>query len=376
MIYDKKSRILAALMLALMLALPFASSAQSKFPFTVTRDASGTLSRIDLPSRTTILSGDEDTLTVLKRSLADLQANKIESMGAAEMAPPNADDKKVYEQAKTFLKQDLSLSTLNDNRLETEYVSAKSKLLKIELFRLLAAPNMPSAFDRESIVADAISAILSQAGTVLGASPVYDVLHFLVEQYVEALESRRAFYQNQLLSLIANDPSLFADKEKDLIRSSIFYSRISVINIPARDKAKKAWATYGNTQLASLLKPCKDFVRKNEKGFGPCFKVSGTQIVNKMVKKALFTKSASLAFDSKNTTRVRDTRAALILAKLGLALLPVPGLAKKPVSVWLSSQYIEQRKSEGFLFENALWQGQDTLAHWVIVNSANPIISK
>ena len=165
-------------------------------------------------------------------------------------------------------------------------------MFKIELFRLLAAPNSPAAFDRETIVAEIVKEILNNANRVLPIStPVSAVFSFLVDQYVDALESRREFFQNQLLVELAYDHSLFTDKEKDLIRSSVFYSRISIINLPARNKAQKVWATYGPAKLAEAVKPCAGFVGKNDKGFGQCFKVDGTQVVNRMVKKSLISKS-------------------------------------------------------------------------------------
>lgn len=372
MILDKMSALL------LVLALPLMATAQQKFPFTVKRDAKGALTRVELPLRTSIMAeAGDDTLQQLRASLRDLQAGNagIAANDPDELKPTKAEEKEVYEKAKAYLKHDVSISALDDVRLDKEYAAAKSKLFKIELFRLLAAPNAPEAFDRETIVAEVVKEILGQGDKVLPGS-IFGVFNFLVDQYVEALESRREFFQNQLLVELAYDHTLFTAKEKDLIRSSVFYSRISILNIPARDKARKVWATYGATRLAELMKPCEGFVGKKDKGFGQCFKVDGTQIVNRMVKKSLTSKSASLAFDSKKTTRVRDHRTALMLAKLGLALVPVPGLLKKPVSVWLSSQYIEQRKSEGFLYGQAVQQGQPTLSDWVLVNSANPIISK
>ena len=375
MFIDKKSLVAAALAFA----IPALAAAQANFPFTVQRDEQGAVTRISLPMRTSVMmdEADGDTLSELKASLKAYQSSTSIASAADDVVKPETkDDKKLYEDAKAILKSDISMQTLEDVRLEREFKAAKSKVFKIELFRLLAAPNAPTAFDREKIVTEAIKQIIGAARSALPATQVFDVVEFLISEYIEGLESRREFFQNQLLVELAYDETLFTEKEKSTIRSSIFDSRISFINIPAKNKARKAWSTYGDASLAKVMKPCQGFVGANETGFGQCFKISGTEIANRMVKKSIVSKSVSLAFDSKNPTKVRNHRAVLLLAKLGLTLLPVPGLAKKPFSMWINSQYVNQRKSEGFLYGHAVQKGLPDLADWVLVNSANPMIRK
>ena len=103
-----------SLALALVLAFPTIASAQQAFPFTITRDAAGAVTRVDLPMRTSMMSMEEDTLGELKMELKALQSSSIASVDADEIKPSNADDRKVYDQAKAYLKQDLSMSTLED----------------------------------------------------------------------------------------------------------------------------------------------------------------------------------------------------------------------------------------------------------------------
>jgi hypothetical protein len=99
-------------------------------------------------------------------------------------------------------------------------------------------------------------------------------------------------------------------------------------------------------------------------------------IVNRMVNKVTLSKSPSLAFDAKNPHRVEEFRILMLLARLGVKLLPVPSLAKKPVYYWIDSQFVEQRKSEGYVFGYATLRKQTDLANWILTNSANPIIRK
>ena len=383
MMIDTKSclRLLATTTLLLALTAPTLAKAQTAFPFNITRDAKGAVSRIDLPSRTSVMMDDQDdTLYELKTSLAAYQASANGASLAAtaqdEIVPESKDDKKLYQEAKEILKHDISVSTLEDAKLTKEFATAKSKLFKIELFRLLAAPNTPSAFDRDKLIAEAVKQVMSGAKQVLVLPSVYDVFEFLVSQYIESLESRREFFQNQLLIELAYDKTIFTEKEKSAIRSSVLYSQLAIENIPAREKARKVWSTYGDTQLAKRVAPCKDFASSKETSFGQCFKITGHELVNRMVKKSLTSNDVSLAFDSQKTTRVRDHRAVLLLAKFGLMLVPAPGFAKKPFTMWLNSQYQPQRKSEGFLYGHAVRKGLPTLADQILNNSSNPVIRK
>ena len=364
--------------LTIMIA-PFAAHSQQAFPFSITRDAKGSLTRIELPLRSSLMTDDQDVLAELRLAIPEYQSQSIgiAALEAQAPSPLNANDRKTLEKAQSYLKKDFDSNVLADPRLENEYTKAKSKILEVKLFRLLAAPSQATAFDREQDIAEALKLISNQAGSLLGtASPAFDVFGFLVERYVEALESRREFFQNQLLVLIAGDSTLFTEKEKSQIRSSIFYSRLAFYNLPARAKARKAWALYGDTQLAQALKPCVGFVKPGETAWGPCFKQSGTEILNRMVKKVALSKSPSLAFDSKNPTRVQDSRILMMLLGLGLKLAPLPSFAKVPVEAWIDSLYVEQRKSDGYIFGYATKRNQTDLADWILTGTANPLIRK
>jgi hypothetical protein len=382
MFFDTKSVLLAAFALV---SIPFFAGAQSqpqsKFPFDVQRDSSGTLTRIELPLRDSVLSIDDDALTQLRTSLKQYQDSStvgVTSLSPDTIKPQTDNDQKLFEQAKTYLKNDLSMSTLSDPNLANQYALAKPQILKVKLFRLLAAPNTIDAFDRERAITEVTQQLIDNAGSILGVgSPALTVFTFLVDQYIESLESRRDFFQNQLLVLLANDHSLFTSKEKSLIRSSIFYSRLDflAIDLHQRSNARKDWPNYGDNQLAATLKPCKGFVKQGENSFGSCFKQVGDLFVNRMVKKNKLSGSVSLAFDSKNPSRVRDFRALVMLANLGTRFVPGGTLVTKPLRIWLDGLYVNQRKSEGYFFGYTNLRNQTDLSNWILMNSANPIIN-
>ncbi len=372
----------AALILFAALAVPNMSFAKTDFPFTVVRDSKGKLVSISLPKSVSLAAAgnEEDELAEL-RSALDARWSSPMAFTAAEAeidehAPVDEKERETYEQAKAYLGQSLTKNAADDKRLDGEFDKAKSEVAKVPAWRLLAAPAKTDAFDTEKVLEQTIGRVVDVAQKVFPIdNPVFSVFEFLLDTHVENLKSRREFFQNQLLVAIEHDSKLFTAAEKSAIRSSIFYSRISMIKTETRSKARKAWSTYGDTQLKALLAKCNGFASAKS-AFGPCFRLEGQEVRNKLVNKNKLSKSPSLAFDYSEPTRMRSKRQFLITAKLGLKLLPVPGLFKTPVRYWLNSQYIDQRSSEGFMYGWTDVSNETRVGEWVLYGTTNPLITK
>lgn len=377
-----KSSQSAALVFMAALIVPSLSYAKSDFPFTVTRDSKGKLVSISLPSSVKLAAaGDEDDeLTELREALSERAAEtKAFSAAAAEAdehAPVDAEERETYEAAKAYLGETLTANSADDKRLDGEFDKAKSEVAKVKAWRLLAAPYQTNAFDNEQVLEEVLKRVTDVAKNILPIdNPVFGVFEFLLDTHIENLVSRREFFQNQLLVAIEQDSKLFSTAEKAAIRSSIFYSRLSMIKIETRKKARAAWSTYGNTQMKSLLAKCDGFT-STKSVYGPCFRLEGQEVRNKLVKKNRISKSTSLAFDYSEPKRMRAKRQFLITTKLGLKLLPLPGLLKTPVRIWLNSQYLEQRKSEGFMYGWTGYTNETRVGEWVLYGTSNPLMSK
>jgi hypothetical protein len=375
----KLSKLATVFVFVMMAAKP--AFAKSEFPFQVNRDSSGKLVSIEMSKSMTLsAASEEDELKELRAALAARAASPMMMNAVAaeieEEAPLQEDERQTYEEAKEVLGEKLTSDAATDKRLDGEFAKAKDKVAKVKAWRLLAAPYQAEAFNTEKALEEVVKQSLSIAKEIFSlASPAFSVFEFLVDSHIENLVSRREFFQNALLVAIEQDTTQFTKAEKDAIRSSIFYSRLSLTDLSKRDKARKAWPTYGNVELQKLIAKCDGYV-KGKSAFGPCFKVDGQEIRNRLVSKNKLSKSASLAFDYSEPKRVRAKRQFLMITKLGLKLLPVPSLLKKPVKTWLNSQYITQRKTEGFLLGWTRQSNETRIGEWVIYGSANPLISK
>ena len=360
---------------------PLTSFADSAFPFEVHRDANGKLEKIVLPKKAAAqmaIASTHDLLTELKSAYIEVRSseNSLMLTTSQGIEAPKASYRKLLGQSHAALLNELNVESFENRKLVEEFDKAKGAISKSEWFRLLAAPNNPQAFDEEKILVQLIKSIMDNAKKVIDVGGPLTIFEFLVDEYFESLQSRREFYQNQLIYWVLNEKGRFSEEEKRHILSSVYYSRIAIERLDLRKKALKDWANFGGKKYLEAIKRCKGFLKDGDESFGACFKVDDHFILNAMAKRHSLSKQHSVAFDYDDTYAVRNLRSLILIVKLGTRLLPGLGPAKQAFFTWLNSFYKTQRKSEGFLYGHLMWNGEVELAKWVLVNSANPMIEK
>lgn len=342
------------------------ANASTDFPFTVVRDQNNQIDRIEIPTRPA-LADEENLLSQLR-----LQFNSGLNLQLNE-GSLNKDEQKVFGRAKLALLQGVSINELNSQALEQEFARALPKLKDIKIYRLIASPYRQNAFDQENAVKDVVEQVLSLAKKSL-QGPAFEIFEFLVTETLEGLESRREFHQNRLLYWLDQDSTEFTQAERNSIRTSIFYSRLGMLDFLSRKRAQKNWDSYGTAQYQASLKKCQGFVSSDDASFGVCFKTVDQQIQNALVKRTSFSKQTSISYHFEKPYQVRNERVVILLVKLALRFVPGPGFAKNGVRSWLESQYVVQRRTEGFLFEAARLQNMSDLTQMILASSANPLI--
>jgi len=355
------------------LALPLVSHAESGAlaRYIVQRDSNGKLVSISLAKPHQTLDATPTLLDELRDEYdaenASTFAFHIDQDDDAPV-PENAEDKKTYEGARDAVAHKIKRSDLDDPRLKSEFAKADAKLSQIGYFQLIAAPQNPEALDQGRETKRTIDGVALGVDLAL-PTPLFSIFHFLVNQQVEALESRRAFYQNQLLVILDSpEGRVFSDAEKNLIRSSIFYSRIDIMKSKSRRVARNAWTSFGTRAYRELQSECSKHVPHPVPELGSCFQNEDRQIKDYAVTKH---RKSSAAFKYDKPYAVRDHRKFLMLTKLGAQFTPVPGFLKAAFCKWIDSHYVPQRRAEGYLHGSLLLAGKGDLAQWVIVNSAN-----
>lgn len=354
------------------LVVPLLAGAQSPSlsRYVIRRDSRGKLLSISLNKPLKMSSAGSTLLDDLRDEYDREQAQAM-AFGDSEEAPvPETDEqKKMWADSRQAVARKIKRRDLDDPALKREDAKANEKLDRIDFFQLIAAPYNPAALDQGKETKRTIDAI-ALAGSVALVSNLFSVFQFLVYQHVEALESRRAFYQNQLLTILESpEGRAFSEEEKKLIRSSIFYSRIDIMKTKTRRQARAAWSSFGTRAYEEIQKNCSKTNPRPAPEFGACFKNAEHEIKNSAVIKH---GKPATAFDYDKPYSVRNHRRFLMLTKLGAQFVPVPGLVKRAFCKWIDGKYVPQRRAEGYLHGSLLLAGKNDLARWVIVGSANP----
>jgi hypothetical protein len=369
---------LFAINVLLLLLIPLQSYA-TEFPFQIRRGANGKIEQIILPKKGMIeaVSGPEMINDVKEAYMEYVDAGGMRLQTVAEQLEVPQEHREDLKISNMALVNDLKPQDFDDPKLIAEFEKAQREIQKAPYFRLLADPDHPQAFDEEKALQLTIDVIFKAAHQVLIVNPLFNVFEFLVNEYLEAMMSRREFYQNQLVYLVNQDTQVFSSDDKKRILSSIFYSRISLLRPDKRAKAVKKWDTFGiDTYKKEVVDKCDGFVGEGEVSFGNCFKIKDHKIRNRLAKKSLLNKKPSIAFNYEHNHSVRNYRALVLLIKLGSKIAPIPSPGGSAFRAYLSSLYKNQRRTEGYLFAYLMDHGDVNLSRWVLVSSANPLINK
>lgn len=341
----------------------------SDLPFTVNRTEQGSIDSIYINDNKMMVMEADAFIDSIKASTQKMNALGIHKWEGFEKLKKEEQD--AYLDSQSMMYVESLASVMDNNKLREEFAKAVRVLKSQKLFHLVASPNRPGDFDGENLLEELVGRLVDAAQNVLGTNPIFNVFEFLVEEYFDALIARREFVQNIALVYLQGDQLGATDSEKALIRSSIFYSRIAFYNLIKRQKALKAWATYGNKEQSKWMKKCK-----NTKAtvLQACFTHKDGRIYNLVDKKHILSRKPSVAFNYNNPKGVGDDRWMILAAKLALKLAPIPSLVTKPVEKWLESLYADQRRTEGLLYGSAYLAGENSLAAWVKRNTANPTL--
>lgn len=356
------------------LQLIIASSAYANSSlFEVKRAANGQLDSISIQSHAKSYMTSEAFIDQIKESIdttaKGFPIDLIEFEGYKRLSK---DEKKAYNEARLLLQHKSSSFYLDDKNMKLELDKIIELLTQKNFFKLLASPHNPDAFDFEIMLIDSLELAIDAAQKVLGSTPVFDVLEFLVDEYFESLKHQRAFYQNALLAYVNSNNHNFSSEEVQLIKSSVFYSRIAFYKTSTRKNAKKNWPEFGLKSEKKAFSKCKP---TSTTSYHDCFQFEKTNIMNLVDKNNSLSKKVSKAYDYKKPAFIGQIRWLIVAIKLALKFVPAPGFAKTPVKSWLESFYINQRKTEGLLYMSVLSKNETALAQQILKNTANPLLN-
>jgi hypothetical protein len=237
------------------------------------------------------------------------------------------------------------------------------KALKILDLRVIAATEDPKYFFKRNVTYEVVKRAIDFAKQRMDNVPVLNLVSTIIVQVHDMVLEQRLFYQNMMLHYLDNvaETDLGLTKsEADRIFSSIYESRIAVINIPESRNAAANWDRYGLNKFYASVRLGNNRLRRSSGEFDEVgervsysfFKATedGEKVIkNLLVNKHSFSRKMSTAYYFEQPDKVRRFRSLLNLGQVGLGFLPIPGWLKNQAESFIESYYVEQRRSEGAL---------------------------
>lgn len=283
-----------------------------------------------------------------------------------------------------FLEPAKGQGVLNYFRTELE------KALSFIDLSILANTNDARFFYKRHVSSEILKRALNLAKKRFDSVPVLNLVSFIMVEVHEMILEQRHFYQNMLLHYLENiDESKMGlgRDEADRIFSSIYESRIGLINVMESNLAVKTWQRYGLNKFYAKVRVANNKLRRSTRNFQEVgarlnFAFFVARENNELVIKNLFhTKhrfsgEMATAYSFERPSRVKRFRALLNIGKLGLGFLPIPSWLKGQVESFVDSYYKEQKKLEGSLVAYFDLAGNSFMAAKIREQMINPYILK
>lgn len=362
--------------------------------FKIERSSDGKLERITLKKlpQNNLIEADfmQSFVDDLVKSQEEVRyhgtANFIET--EMELSEWPSKVKKDQEQINEVLKRVSVEPTLKHPKLKEALSLLASESQNDEFnFRVIAVPNNPTYFSSNEtalkLVVRASGIITLVAGGSFGVSAGI----FMVQAAFDMILERRTYFQNYFLyHLERYGPEKYGltKAEAELVKSSIYESRIRFWDMWEKNKARVDWDKYGhNKYLDQVIEADKR--RKNDSGelsvwgnrLGFAFNSGESsgykRIVNLFNPRSLFSKKSSHGYEFQSPTKLRTKRLLYFLSQLAVRLSPVP-VVSGVYNHFVESLYVPQRQTEGGLYAYFCDNGAEHEAGVVVQQSVNPFV--
>ncbi|OQW47953.1 MAG: hypothetical protein A4S09_14240 [Proteobacteria bacterium SG_bin7] len=295
---------------------------------------------------------------------------------------------KKAEEAISYLKQVDLKSILENSEIKKAFgLIFEASESGTHNFRVLAVPNDPKYFDSNETALKVIHQASGIIKLAMGNSYGAALALFVAQSAFDMILERRIFFQNYLLyHLEKYGPQKFGltEAEADLVKSSIFESRIPWWKFWERTLARQKWERYGHDMHLDTLIAAKRSRKREtgelnqwEKPLGFAFHAgqagANKLIVNMVTPRSVISKKLSHAFEFSSPTKIASLRMFYFLLQMGVRLAPVP-VVSNVFDFFVDSLYIPQRQMEGALLGYFDDENSDSECRAVAIQTINPFI--
>ena len=320
----------------------------------------------------------------LAEFLAELEANSDKSEELAE---------NVLAVRKSLLNLkevdvDAYFARLNEHGILDKFRKELKEALMILDLSVIASTEDPKYFFKRHVTYEVVKRVIDFAKERLDSVPLLNLVSFVMVQVHEMVLEQRLHHQNMMLHYLQNvsESELgLTVAEADHIFSSIYESRIAVINIPESRNAAANWDRYGLNKFYAMVRNANNRMRRDTRdldevgdrlsyAFFDAVEGGERVVKNLLVNKHSFSKTMSTAYNYDQPEKVKRFRTLLSLGQLGLGFLPIPGWLKGQVDSFIKSYYVEQKRLEGALIAHFEMTNNYVMAKEIKKQLVNPYI--
>ncbi len=263
----------------------------------------------------------------------------------------------------------------------------KKALMMLDL-SVIASTEDPRYFYKRNVTYNVVKKAIEFAQDRFDNIPVLNLVSFVIVRVHELVLEQRLFHQNMMLHYLENvkeaEIGLTTD-EANKVFSSIYESRIDVINYGESNRAANTWAKYGLSKFYAMVRIGNNRLRRSRHtmdSVGARYnfaffeaKEDGQRVVKNLIfKKHAFSKKMATAYNYDKPNEVRRFRSLLNLGQVGLAFLPIPAWLKNQVDGFIESYYVEQKRLEGALIAYFDINGNKEMSQNIQNQLINPYI--
>lgn len=260
--------------------------------------------------------------------------------------------------------------------------------LKMMDLSIIANPNDSRFFYRKNVTYKAATMALDFAKKKFDSVPLLNLVSFVIVQVHDMVLEQRTFHQNMLLHYLQNfKPSELGitKEEADKIFSSIYESRIGLVNLLESNRAASNWLRFGTDKFFTTVRAANNKIRRSTHSYDSVNErynyafvevvEDGEKVVKNLVDgKHMLSSAAPTAYYYSRPNKVKRTRALLNIGEVALGFLPIPGWIKSQVEGFVESFYVNHRVTEGALVAYFESNGNMTMARNIKNQMGNPYI--
>lgn len=262
------------------------------------------------------------------------------------------------------------------------------KALMLFDLSVLASTQDSKYFYKRNVTYAVVEKAINFAKKRFDSIPLLNLVSYLMVEVHDLVLEQRLFHQNMLLHYLENaDEKKLGLKtaEADKIFSSIYESRIGVLNLNESKLATRTWNKYGLNKFYASVRTANNKFRRSTRVFDEVGKRLNFSFFNAVEKgervvknlfhnKHKFSSQMATAYNLDKPDQVRRFRALLNIGKIGLSFITLPSWLKGQVESFVDSYYVEQKRLEGALVAYFDIQGDHLMSQKIREQLINPYI--